>query len=153
MIVANRFEEAPYESARDHMARHLADWIRGTWLQQTAQGNVRWEDGYYEALPAIDFAREESFPRLHGIDYILHWWGNREEDTEGTAGALTVLWKVEPENGGDKMLLYKTYIYFTDYDMELGTYDNEADRRENFENRIMGIFKDWEALYHEEVVK
>ena len=153
MIVGKEFVPSPYQTAAEHMARHLADWIRAVWLQNTAQGLARFEDGFYEEPMSIEYVRSENFPKLHGIDYIFHWWGSRGEETSDTAGALTVLWKVESDDPDEQMKLYRTYIYFTDYDLELGLLPNETERREDFENRIIQVFADWEKTYKETVIK
>lgn len=151
MIVSNEFEKMPSNTAGVNMAKHLADSLRAAWLSNTAKGLDRWEFTYFEEPAAIEFVRDENFPNLHGIDYIFKWWGNQDTQSENTSGQLEVIWKVYSKD--DAISLYRTYIYFSDYDFELGMLENETARRESFENKIVQVFADWEEEYRKNIVK
>lgn len=97
MLISEILEKTQQMSAAENMANRLADKVRNLWLTNRAEGRNRWEENFFEDPDGVSFLRRESFPGLLGIDYIFKWWGN--DDIEGLAGELEVLWKVEEDHG------------------------------------------------------
>ena len=128
MLISEILEKTQQMSAAENMANRLADKVRNLWLTNRAEGS---------------FLRRESFPGLLGIDYIFKWWGN--DDIEGLAGELEVLWKVEEDHG---VAIYKTWIRLADRDFVIGPVREESEKREVNRKEFRRAFAQWEQLYN-----
>lgn len=148
MLVSKVLEKTKQVTAAENMANRLADKIRNIWQENAHEGRTRWEENFYEDPDGVSFLRSESFPRLQGIDYIFKWWGN--DDSDGLAGELEVLWKVQ-EDGG--VAIYKTWIRLAARDFVLGTAREESQKREINREEFRKAFAEWQKLYVEAVGK
>lgn len=126
------------------MSTRLADKVRNIWLENIDAGNTKWEKNFYEDPDGVRFLRSESFPNLEGIDYIFKWWGNEEYD--GLAGELEVLWKVKRESGIE---IYKSWIRFADRDFVLGAVQEESRKREVTRGEFQSAFAAWQKQYEQ----
>ena len=142
MLISQVLEKTAKTTAAENMAYRLADKVRNIWLEKFHAGIEKWEEDFYEDSDGISFLRYESFPNLIGIDYIFKWWGN--DDDDGLAGELEVLWKVKVESGVD---LYKSWIRFAARDFVLGTIQEEARQREANRKDFRDAFLFWQRLY------
>ena len=147
MIVGKEFEETVTSSATEMMAMFVADHLRNVWLNNTQMGMKRWEDNFHAQPDAIEHLRDEDFPQLAGLDFIFRWWGDEGHDSEGTSGQVDFIWKVAIGGKGGEIKIFRTYIYFTDYDFSLGVYDLEAEKRKTFGSKMVAAFKDWKEPY------
>ena len=146
MLISKVLEKTEKMTAAENMANRLADKIRNFWLEYKQAGYDRWEENFYEDPDGIAFLRSESFPSLQGMDYIFKWWGN--EDVDGLAGELEVLWKVQADHGVE---IYKTWIRFAPRDFILGTLSEESQKREFTRKEFRKAFDDWQVLYVKQV--
>ena len=146
MLISEILEKTQKATAAENMASRLADKVRNIWLENRNVGLNKWEENFYEDPDGINFLRDESFPNLQGMDYIFKWWGN--DDLEGLAGELEVLWKVKEEGG---VAIYKTWIRFADRDFILGTLREEGQKREVTRNEFKKAFAAWQKLYVEKI--
>ena len=142
MLISEILEKTQQMSAAENMANRLADKVRNLWLTNRAEGRNRWEENFFEDPDGVSFLRRESFPGLLGIDYIFKWWGN--DDIEGLAGELEVLWKVEEDHG---VAIYKTWIRLADRDFVIGPVREESEKREVNRKEFRRAFAQWEQLY------
>ena len=142
MLISEIMEKAAPMTAAENMANRLADKVRNIWLENRNAGQNQWEENFYEDPDGISFLRSESFPNLVGMDYIFKWWGN--EDLEGLAGELEVLWKVRENN---EIEIYKTWIRFADRDFVIGTVREESAKREVNRRDFREAFAQWQKLY------
>ena len=143
MLISEILEKTQQMSAAENMANRLADKVRNLWLTNRAEGRNRWEENFFEDPDGVSFLRRESFPGLLGIDYICKWWGN--DDIEGLAGELEVLWKVEEDHG---VAIYKTWIRLADRDFVIGPVREESEKREVNRKEFRRAFAQWEQLYN-----
>lgn len=146
MLVSKVLEKTKSVAALENMANRLADRVRNLWQENQHEGRTRWEENFFEDSEGIRFLSGESFPNLHGIDYILKWWGN--EDAEGLAGELEVLWKVRENDG---IAIYKTWIRLAERDFVLGFAPTEDQKREINREEFRKAFVEWQKLYVETV--
>ena len=144
MLISSIMEKTPQVIAAENMANRLADRVRNIWLSNRKQGVTQWEENFFEDTEGVMFLQSESFPNLVGIDYIFKWWGN--EDIEGLAGELEVLWKVQ---NGSEMSIYKTWIRFADRDFILGHISEESKKREVNRSEFRSAFQTWQQCYAE----
>ena len=70
-------------------------------------------------------------------------YGN--DDIEGLAGELEVLWKVEEDHG---VAIYKTWIRLADRDFVIGPVREESEKREVNRKEFRRAFAQWEQLYN-----
>lgn len=148
MLIGNVMERTERVTAAENMANRLADKVRNIWQQNQHEGRARWEENFYEDPEGISFLRSESFPNLQGIDYILKWWGN--SDSDGLAGELEVLWKVQEDSG---VAIFKTWIRLAERDFVLGAAGEESRKREINREAFRNAFAQWQKLYVEAVKK
>ena len=146
MLISKVLEKTESVTAAENMANRLADKVRNIWLENQQAGYDRWEENFYEDPDGVNFLRSESFPDLQAIDYIFKWWGN--EDLEGLAGEVEVLWKVKAGHGVE---IYKTWIRLAPRDFILGTYKEESQKREVTRGEFRKAFDIWQKLYVETV--
>lgn len=146
MLISEILEKTQNTTAAENMASRLADRVRNIWLENRHVGVTCWEENFYEDPEGVDFLRSESFPNLQGIDYIFKWWGN--DDLDGLAGELEVLWKVRHDHCVD---LYKSWIRFADRDFVLGTIREESQKREATREEFKKAFAAWQKLYTTQV--
>lgn len=142
MLISEILEKTEQTTAMDNMAKRLADKVRNIWLANRTAGRTKWEENFYEGPDGVSFLRGESFPDLQGIDYIFKWWGN--DDIEGLAGELEVLWKAKEADG---MAIYKSWIRFADRDFVIGTIREESQKREFNRKEFRTAFAQWQKLY------
>lgn len=142
MLISEILEKTEQMTAAENMANRLADKVRNIWLTNRTAGRTKWEENFYEDPDGVSFLRGQSFPNLQGIDYIFKWWGN--DDIEGLAGELEVLWKVA--DGGD-VDIYKTWIRFADRDFVIGAVREESQKREVNRAEFRSAFAQWQKLY------
>lgn len=145
MLISEIMEETPPMTAAENMANRLADHIRNIWLDNTQMGVDQWEVNFYEDADGVSFLRGEDFPDLQGIDYMFQWWGH--EDSDGLAGRLDVLWKV---NRNGNISIYKTSIRFAPRDFILGA-QSERKKREINRAEFRRAFAVWRELYQNRV--
>lgn len=148
MLISEILEKTQKTTAAENMASRLADKVRNIWLDNRNAGRSKWEENFYEDPDGVNFLRGESFPGLLGIDYIFKWWGN--DDIEGLAGELEVLWKVQEEH---EVSIYKTWIRFADRDFVMGTIREESQKREANRQEFRKAFEGWQKLYVAKVGK
>ena len=146
MLISKILEKTERTTAAENMANRLADKVRNIWQQNQHEGRARWEENFYEDPEGVSFLRSESFPNLQGMDYIFKWWGN--EDLDGLAGELEVLWKVKEDHG---ITIYKTWIRLAPRDFVLGTLKEESQKREATRQEFRKAFAQWQELYVETV--
>lgn len=146
MLISEVLEKTKDTTAAENMASRLADKVRNIWLENRHAGRNKWEENFYEDPDGVNFLRGESFPNLLGIDYIFKWWGN--DDIEGLAGELEVLWKVQEDH---EVNIYKTWIRFADRDFVLGTTREENQKREINRQEFRTAFATWQKLYVEKI--
>lgn len=142
MLISEIMEKTERMTAAENMANRLADKVRNIWLENREAGRTKWEENFYEDPDGISFLRSESFPDLVGMDYIFKWWGN--EDLDGLAGELEVLWKVKESDG---VAIYKTWIRLADRDFVIGPVKEEVDKREVNRRDFREAFARWQKLY------
>lgn len=148
MLISEVLEKTKKSTAAENMANRLADRVRNIWLDNRSAGRDKWEENFYEDADGVSFLRSESFPNLQGVDYIFKWWGN--DDIEGLAGELEVLWKVQ---SGGAVDIYKSWIRFADRDFLLGVTREESQKRELNRKAFREAFVIWQKLYLEQVEK
>ena len=146
MLISKVLEKTEKVSASDSMASRLADKVRNIWQENKRAGYDRWEESFYEDPDGITFLRSQSFPKLQGMEYIFRWWDN--EDPDGLAGELEVLWKVQAD--GD-VVIYKTWIRLAPQDFVLGAFKEESQKRDVTRAEFRKAFTQWQALYAEAV--
>ena len=146
MLISKVFEKGAQVTAAESMASRLADRIRNIWLENKQAGYERWEESFYEDPDGVTFLRSENFPALQGVEYIFKWWGN--EDIEGLAGELEVVWKVQANGSVD---IYKTWIRLAPRDFILGTFKEESQKRDAFRAEFRKAFALWQKLYLETI--
>ena len=142
MLISKVLEKTEKVTAAENMANRLADKVRNIWLENKQAGYERWEECFYEDPDGVNFLRSENFPKLQGVEYIFKWWGN--EDVEGLAGELEVLWKVQADGSVD---IYKTWIRLAPRDFILGTMKEESQKREATRKEFRKAFDAWQEIY------
>lgn len=142
MLISKTLEKIEQMTAAENMANRLADKVRNIWLEYKQAGYDQWEENFYEDPDGVSFLRSESFPQLQGIDYIFKWWGN--EDLDGLAGELEVLWKVQKDAGVE---IFKSWIRLAPRDFVLGTIQEEQRKREINREEFRRAFAEWQELY------
>ena len=146
MLISKVLEKTEKVTAAENMANRLADKVRNIWLENKQAGYTRWEESFYEDPDGVNFLRSENFPKIQGVDYIFKWWGN--EDLEGLAGELEVLWKVQADGSVE---IYKTWIRLAPRDFILGTLKEESQKRETTRKEFRKAFELWQKIYAETV--
>ena len=143
MLTGKVFEAAPEMTVLESCARHLADEIRNIWLRNKELGVEQWEETFNEKADAVQLLRQEDFKSLDGIDYIFKWWGNK--DLDGLAGEITVIWKIEGEDGSIDH--YKTWVRLAGLDFAMGMIGSEDKKREDFRGEFKAAFLEWKEAY------